>query len=166
VWPHAGDRCTFLSVAPFLASAAALFLSLWPWRAAAGHLVLLAFLSLILAEFCLHGTQRIPFTCSYLPGKSNFHITFWLCVSLLVNLINWVAKFEMLALEDSAYYVPTILAFAIAATLARWRTVAVASSDEAELQFEDAPDPAILSLGLNRDGVTPIEPQISADARG
>ena len=43
----------------------------------------------------------------------------------------------------------------IAALCARWRTAASAKSPEGSLQFEEAPVPAILSLGLHRDGATP-----------
>jgi hypothetical protein len=49
---------------------AAVCLSLWSWRPAAMHLFLLALLAIILADVALWGFRKIPFTCSYLPGKS------------------------------------------------------------------------------------------------
>ena len=63
-----------LAVTPVWAVLAALFFWIWPWRAAAGHLLVLGLLGMIVAELCLHGFQKIPFTCSYLPGKSYFHM--------------------------------------------------------------------------------------------
>ena len=54
-----------LAVAPLWTASAALFLSIWPWRTAAGHLVVLGLWETILAYLCLHGFQKIPFTCSY-----------------------------------------------------------------------------------------------------
>jgi hypothetical protein len=41
--------------------------------------VVIVLLAVAVAELCLHGTQKLPFTCSYLPGKSNFNISFLLC---------------------------------------------------------------------------------------
>ena len=83
-----------LSVLPLWLGSAALFLSIWPWRAALGHLVVLALLGVILSELCLAGAQKIPFTCSWLPGKSNFHITFWMCTALVVQIIGRAAEYE------------------------------------------------------------------------
>jgi hypothetical protein len=39
-----------------------------------------------------------------------------------------------------------------------WRTAAKTQDEESELQFEEDISPAILSLGLNRDGALMIEP--------
>ena len=63
-----------LGVAPTWTALAVLHFRLWPWRTAAQHVVLLGLLSIIAAELSLHGFQKIPFTCSYLPGKSYFHM--------------------------------------------------------------------------------------------
>ena len=46
------------------------------WRQAAGHLAVLAILGIVAAEVTLAGFRKVPFTCSYLPGKSNLHLTF------------------------------------------------------------------------------------------
>jgi hypothetical protein len=64
------------------------------------------------------------------------------------------------AVEQRALGNPTGLAtmlalLGIAAVFARWRTTASAKSPEGSLQFEEAPVPVILSLGLNRDGAMP-----------
>jgi hypothetical protein len=64
-----------LSVAPAWALSAAVLIPLWPWRLAAAHLAALAFFGIILAEFSFDGAQKIPFTCSYLPGKSRIHLS-------------------------------------------------------------------------------------------
>ncbi len=63
-----------LAVIPVWAIAAVVFLWLWPWRAAAGHLTVLALLSAIVAELCLHNFRKLTFTCSYLPGRSYAHM--------------------------------------------------------------------------------------------
>ena len=156
----AARRRALISIAqaPVWVGSAALFLWLWPWKPAAWHLAILGLLSAILVELCLYGAQKIPFACSWLPGRSNFHLTFWLCIELLMTLISKGVEFERRAIGDSRMGVLTLLGLGIAAVLVRWRTAAQATSDQAELVFEDAPSPAILDLGLHRDGALTIEP--------
>jgi CubicO group peptidase (beta-lactamase class C family) len=148
-----------LSAGPAWTVCAVVLLSRWPWTAAAGHLLVLGLIGLILVEWSLQSTPKIPFTCSYLPGKSRFHMMFWLCISLLFILIAKAAEFERHALTSDRVSYAAIVGVLIAlVVLIRWRTAARASSGEVELQFEEAPNPTILSLGLHRDGVLPIEP--------
>ena len=145
-----------ISVIPVLAGSAALFLSTWPLRAAVQHLVVLALLGTIVAELCLLGTQKIPFTCSYLPGKSNFNITFLISVSLIFTALAKVAQVERNAFEDPFSYGVIVVVLSVLVIAARWRASSVARSPEGELQFEEAADPAIFMLDLHRDGITPM----------
>ena len=149
-----------LAVAPVWAASAALFLSIWPWRPVVGHLALLGLWGMILAYTCLHGFQKIPFTCSYLPGKSYFHVAFLAGLGLLFLILKGV-KFERRALENPASYAKMLAVLGIAAVCVRWRTVALAKSEEAIVQFEEVQSPAILALGLNRDGALPNEPALT-----
>jgi hypothetical protein len=66
-----------LSVAPAWAVAAALGAGFRPWTQVAMHLAVLAAVGWILAELCLIGVEKIPFACSYLPGKTNLQYLFW-----------------------------------------------------------------------------------------
>jgi hypothetical protein len=146
------------AVAPVWAAAAAVFLSIWSWRTAAGHLVVLALWGMILAYLCLHGFQKIPFTCSYLPGKSFLHMAFLAALGLLL-LIGKGVDLELRALQDPVSYAKMLVILGIAVLLARWRTVALATSEEAILQFEEVPSADVFVLGLYRDGTLPIEPR-------
>jgi hypothetical protein len=142
-----------LAVAPFLTGSALLFFSLWPWRAAAGHLVVIGLLAMILVEICLLGRQKIPFTCSWLPGKSNFHITFLLCAGFVALLVTKAAEFEMDALRNTDFSLwILLLILAVVAACARWRTTQLARSEEDPVQFDEVPSWHILSLELPRDG--------------
>jgi len=138
-----------LSLIPFLAGSAVLFFSIWPWRAAAGHLLVLGLVGITVTELCMHGTQKIPFTCSYLPGKSNFHLIFWVCLALLLLLIYKAADWERSALGNPAGYATMLALLVLAAVLAHRRTAALANSDEGDLQFEEVPEPVIFTLGIN-----------------
>jgi len=140
-----------LSVVPVWTGSVAVFLSLWPWRPAVGHLAFLGLLGAILVELSLGGVQKIPFTCSYLPGRSNFHMTFWLSIGLVLGIIVQCAEFERRALANPAQLAAVLAVLGIVAVLARWRTTP-ANWEEAAVEFEVAPSNQILVLGLPRDG--------------
>lgn len=147
-----------LALAPVWIASAVLFLSLWPCRQAAEHLAVLGLLGITLVELCLHGLRKIPFTCSYLPGKSNLHIAFCLWLMLGLNLTYWGAEFERRALSDPGRFPWIVAALLCIAAISTWRRTAWANSEYTELQFEDELPPIVSSLGLHRDGVLPVEP--------
>src|ERR1700730_11749723 len=59
--------------------------------------------------------------------------------------------------QGPASYAKMLIILGIAAVFATWRTVALAKSEEAALEFEDVPAPTILGLGLYRDRVLPVK---------
>jgi hypothetical protein len=141
-----------LSVAPVWLISAAVCFWLWPWRQAAAHLVVLGLLGTILADVALFGFRKIPFTCSYLPGKSQVHMI----VVAAVILISFVAQsvlWEQEALQKPILIAPMIAVPGVAAVVIRWRVTVLARSDEEGLEFEEEGTPAVLELGLYRDGV-------------
>ena len=124
----------------------------WPWRGAAGHLAVLGLVGMILAEFCLRGAHKIPFTCSYLPGKSNLHVTFWLCVMVMPALVAKAAELEVHALSSPAWTAAVLGMLATVWLTARWWTTRAAESEGDAAQFEDAPDDEFLTLRLSGSG--------------
>ena len=68
-------------------------------------------------------------------------------------------KFERQALDAPASRALLLILFGAAALCVRLGTMALAREDEPELQFEEEATPAVMELGLRRDGVTPIEPR-------
>ena len=136
-----------LSVAPVLALSAAVFLSLWPWSAALGHLVLLALMGMILVELNLPGTQKIPFTCSYLPGRSSFHLTFLICVMLILPVAAAGTVLERYALQGPIAFGAVFALLVCAWGATRWRTTLSVNAD-AQPQFEEEPSDQLLSLNL------------------
>ena len=133
-----------LAVLPVSLGSAVLFLSIWPWRAALGHLLLLALLGVILSELFLAGMQKIPFTCSWLPGKSNFHITFWLCIALLTQLVARAAEYERRLLANPSGYAILLAVLLVVAVCVRWRN----QSDDTALVFEEVPAWKLITLKL------------------
>ncbi len=140
-----------LSVLPIWAFFAALVFYLWPWREAAGDVVVLGLFGLLLAEFLLRGIQKIPFTCSYLPGKS-YVVFFWMSIVAAIALITEAAKLEVGALHDAAAWWANVGTLAVAWVVLRWRSWALAASDAVE--YEEAPADRLTSLDLFWDART------------
>jgi CubicO group peptidase (beta-lactamase class C family) len=146
------------SLIPALLLSAVLLFSLLSPTLAAEHVTILALVGLILCELCLAGKQKIPFTCSYLPGKSNFNMTFALICSWLLFLpIGKSAQMEQELLEKPGPFATLFVALAALALLARWRTRRLAKTNEGEPDFEETAEPAIFSLELHRDGITSLD---------
>ncbi len=150
-----GIRRSVLSAAviPIWMAFAALFLLLWPIQSATGHLIALGLVGMILVDLCLLGFEKIPFTCSYLPGKTNIQVVFWIGVLVLVPLLDKAAQYEQLALHNVlGYLVLLALLGAIAGTL-RWRSITRLKAGETSLHFEELPPAEIIPLGLHKDGI-------------
>jgi hypothetical protein len=145
-----------LSVAPVWFASAAVFFSIWPWTLAASHLIVLALWGIILAWLALYGFHKIPFTCSWLPGKSSFHMVFLGALALFYFVL-WGVIFEQQALKIAGDYLTMVFILCIAAVCAIGRTIVNGKSEDVALDFEQTATPEIFVLGLYRDGVLPIE---------
>jgi len=137
------------SVLPVLIASAALFLTIWPWPPAIGHLIVLALVGLLLVEVSLqHGIQKLPFTCAYLPGRSTVHATLWLVLLIVMPLTMKGATWELQSLADAGSFA-TMLAilgglYAIARGWSAWR----ARSEEGTPQFEEDPPGGMVALNV------------------
>jgi hypothetical protein len=147
---EASRRSLYALAAPVWLALAVLLFWLWPWRAAAEHLALLALLCIIVGELRLHGFHKIPFACSYQPGKSRFNMAA-LAFGCVVFLMVKGAAVEEAALRTCALYVAIVGGLMAAALLCWRRTRVEAQSKGVSLDFDDPPEPAILSLALHRD---------------
>jgi hypothetical protein len=135
-----------LAVVPTWLLCALLSLPLRPWHQVVAHLAVLAVLGWIFAELSLIGMHKVPFTCSYLPGKVHVQVLFWCFLVLLVVFSLTSAEIEMPALNSPLRYVLMMVALALAAVglhaLNRRR------AKSAIIYFEDLPPELITSLGL------------------
>jgi hypothetical protein len=146
-----------LSAAPVWLATAVVSLRLWPWREAAAHLAVLGLLGVALTDLALYGFRKIPFACSYLPGKSPVHMLF-LAAFGLMWLVHLGVTFERGALEEPRTMTALLVLLAVVAAGVRWGTAAVARSEPRALQFEEVPPPVVMGLGLHRDGVMVVGP--------
>ncbi len=138
-----------LAVAPILIASATFSLPFEPWRQVLGHLVVLGLLGLLFTELSLLNFNKIPFACSFLPGKANVQFAFWGYLLLLIPLTEKSAHFEQEALEDPLKYVLAlgVLGTAVLGLWVRNRLHA----KSAVLHFEELPQVEIMGLGLARD---------------
>jgi hypothetical protein len=142
-------RTLFLmSVAPVWFAVASLLFFLWPPVFAATHLLALALFGGCLVEAALFSFQKVPFTCSFLPGKANVHIAFWVSVLLLIPLSNVSAHVEDRLLDTSIGSVFLILVLGATWWIARRRTTKQAIA-AARLSFEELPAQDVMSLKLD-----------------
>ena len=108
----------------------------------------LALLGFILADLNLLGFYKVPFTCSYLPGKSNIQFSFWIFVIAFVPLTLLGAIRELRALHDPVQY--TCLVIALVTLAGGLWAVNRHRSRSAILYFEELPEEILTSLRLTQ----------------
>jgi hypothetical protein len=111
--------------------------------------VVLALIGIILAELNLIGFYKVPFTCSYLPGKSNFQFVFWGFLVVVIALAIPLMLQEWRALESPLLYAGMIAILLIASSVLWAFNRSRAKS--AVIYFEEMPGVTIQTLGLQRD---------------
>jgi hypothetical protein len=135
------------AVAPVAVIAAPVYMALWPWPRALGHAAFLAAFGLLIVELALTGFAKVPFTCSYLPGKANLKIMFGVYWGLLIIVSELVTDVEQAGLRNPANY-----AWLMGVTLLLWLAAALrargARARIPSLNFEEQPEPALVGLGL------------------
>lgn len=135
------------AVAPVWIISASLSFSLRPCSQVVSHLVLLALLGCVMAQLSLIGFYKVPFTCSYLPGKANFQLVFWGFLIGMVALAEPYAEIEQSALHNPLKLVCMACALC-AAALGLW-VYNLRRAASAVLYFEELPDEMIQTLGIS-----------------
>jgi CubicO group peptidase (beta-lactamase class C family) len=137
-----------IGVLPVWTVSAVLLLWAWPWQAAIGHIILLGLFGAIFAEIGLRGSQKIPFTCSYLPGKTSFHITFWVFLTVAVPFLIRVSMREQEALNDPIGYAVMVAVLAVILLAARWWSWRRVTSAEGQPLFEEEASDQVVALNV------------------
>jgi len=73
---------------------------LWGWKAAAAHVVVVVLVALFSIELLLNDFPKLPFTCSYLPGKASLKTTFACYVLLFSAVTSFISSLEAVLLRD------------------------------------------------------------------
>jgi hypothetical protein len=138
-----------LAVMPICVGSAIIALPIYPWGQVGAHCGVLALLGLIFIDLSLIRFQKIPYTCSWLPGKANVQFAFWAYLLLLVPLTDQAANWEQSALESPIRI--ALMLGVMAGSALCLHLVSIWREKSEVLQFEDAPAPVVQSLGLERD---------------
>lgn len=144
-----------VSAAPIWLISAVFYLSLWPIMQALQHLAVLVLIGIILVEISLFGFRKIPFTCSYLPGKANLHLRLGVYAPLFLLFADRGVAVELWTLQEPEFFGLLVLALVTVAYWARRRTSLQATASRAGLIFEDLPEAGVESLSLKGASASP-----------
>jgi hypothetical protein len=144
-WLRAMDRFVLCCGAvTMLAIPFPLEVRLLGWRAVAESLLFIA-LALLCYEWSFSEWEKLPFTCSYLPGKTPMWIMSLELLGLL-GLFPIVNGLLLVSLFNRIAYVVVL-----ALLLGPWIAIHIARRQgrgERRLKYEEAPDPAVHGLNL------------------
>ena len=84
-------------IVPVCAAALPMYTVLWGWQMGVAHVLLSLFIALAMLQILTTGFHKIPFTCTFMPGKANLKVTFTIYVVaflivafLIINLELWL----------------------------------------------------------------------------
>jgi hypothetical protein len=118
------------------------------WPLALTHSVLIASLALLFIEVRLYDWNKIPFTCSYVPGRRNFWQTIGAYLLLFAAIIPTLTYFEARLLPPFALLVA---AAAISVGYFFLRSTRRARQKLAPLLFDESDEPLLGLMRLNRE---------------
>ena len=105
-------------------------------------------LGILLVELCLYTFPKIPFTCSYLPGKARSLFVFWVCLMLFLRFLDEAAELESRMLSHVLSCMVMILIVAFAAAGMRWLSESRTAPTQ-DLLFEEEYPAEITALKLS-----------------
>jgi len=135
-----------LATIPVWLTAAGLTLCFRPWHQALEHLLVLALAASIMTDAALIGISKIPFACSYLPGKSNVQYMFWAFAAGFTPLAMRFSRYEQSVLDDPMSYA-ALVAILIVAAAELW-LFNRRQARSAVLYYEEVEPEAITTLGI------------------
>jgi hypothetical protein len=83
-----------------------------PVGASMEHVALLGLYGTLVADLCLYGNSKLPYTCSYLPGTAQLPFLFWGGVFLFIPMTDAWARTE----QQILYTVPAAVRFFVLLT--------------------------------------------------
>ena len=124
----------------------------WPRVPALVHLVVLMMVASIVTETALRDFRKVPFACSYLPGKSDLRLKLGTYGIGFLFATYVGAAMESSMLETTGRMVLGLGILTLFAMRARRRWAAFAQSPVEQLQFEDLEIPEVSPLNLSDAG--------------
>lgn len=130
---------------PVLLAAFPLSIRLWGWQRAWQHTAYDLVLALLLVEALLWRFRKLPFTCSYLPGKANIKL-----LALLYLIVFLVYAYSMSSWEWDLWrhpeqWVVAVAEIALVVAVLAWRGRAWRAA-QTGCQFDDNPEELVQTL--------------------
>jgi len=141
-----------LAAVPVWTASAIFYFGMWPGRPALEHLAVLVVVGILLVQGALYQFRKIPFACSYLPGKANLKTKLGICGILFLVAVDPGTQLELWTMQRFARFLVLFAILLAAALRARRRTAEFAASPYNRIQFEDLPPSDVFVLDLKRDG--------------
>ena len=141
-----------LTAIPIWTLSAILFSAIWPRRFALEHVLVMVVTGILMVEISLHRFRKIPFACSYLPGKAQIHTRLGAVGAAFLFAANQGVQIEYWAMQKTTRFAAL---FGILLVFAIWtwrRRAEFARSPANQLQFEDLPPAEVNALDLRSDG--------------
>jgi hypothetical protein len=121
---------------------------LWGWDIALRHALFCGVLGMLLVQGLTRSIDKIPFTCTYLPGKGNF-TKLWPAYLTAFSLYTYsMSSLEVHLLQWPVSYAVVTSVLAIAALLLGW-TRQRHAQQLVSLRFEEEPADALTLVGIN-----------------
>ena len=134
------------SVVPVCVASLTFGLMFEPVAAVLEHVLLLSLYGCLLAGVCMYGNDKLPYTCSYLPGSSQAQFLFWGCfIPFLPIAFKWASVEQGLVLRPLPFGLVCVSLLLCVCAL-EWRNRALSANTE--LNFDDLPEDVIVSLSL------------------
>uniref|UniRef100_Q01YP6 Uncharacterized protein n=1 Tax=Solibacter usitatus (strain Ellin6076) TaxID=234267 RepID=Q01YP6_SOLUE len=146
-WLYAVDRFVlFTGATVMLVLPLPLEIYLLRWRTAA-EMAMFTAVALLSYEMIFATWEKLPFTCSHLPGKTPA----WILTLQFVGLLTLLPMVNGILLES--LYRPILYLVVMAIVVAVWANTHATRRDdwgELRLKYEESPDPAVHGLNLMR----------------
>jgi len=142
----------YLGIFPLLALLFPVYLGLWGWQVAWLHTAFCTVLSLLLIEALVFRLDRMPFTCTYRPGRANLKLWWWVYLFGFTNYAYTMTELEQRLFKESRLFTPFFIAgiaLLLAAAACRNRLIARLCAFRYEADSTPAPEPLVLGSRLH-----------------
>ena len=135
-----------LAIVPAVLSLMPLHVALWGWTAGIIHVFYGAIVAYLMMEALLLSMEKLPFTCSYVPGKANLKASWPIYVCGYIVYVSFFSALELWILEDPVRFLAFVIAaIGLKASVEMYRREQMR---EFAFQFDEVPAPAVQTLDL------------------
>ncbi|MEW6455347.1 MAG: hypothetical protein AB1410_01355 [Acidobacteriota bacterium] len=125
-----------------------LYFFLWGWKYALLHCIYGLTISALFMEAILVNFRKIPFACSYLPGKANLKLLWPVYLLSFISYVYFFTHLEYWLLKNQSYFLifyPMALSLYLGIKIYRRYFIDLRFN----FKYEESPEPVMVSLDLN-----------------